>query len=397
MKRDDMKKRHIFLRMVWLIILCFCSMSVGVGVDAEGPHDPCTGTPVPYSLRMPEGKTEPQVRAWEPPPPPPDTFDWVQLTSGEWLKGEFKRLYDERIEFDSDKLDLQEFDLEDVKQVRCPRMVEIHAEGSPIVEGLLHISDDTVMVTVGEKQQTFSRDKLVAIAPKGEKEADYWSGKISLGLSISGGNTEQTQYSSTVNFKRRTSKTRLMVEYLGNLTQADDVETVNNHRIQWQFDIFKNRNYFIRPVFGEYSRDPFKNIEHQVTLGGGVGYHLINTSKTEWTVAGGPACQFTRFDSVEPGEDEKQWTPALMAGTYFDTELTDSIDFILRYTFQVLDEASGTYTHHSVTTFETELTDWLDFDISFVWDRVQDPTPEDDGTVPEKDDFYSMFGLGIEF
>jgi hypothetical protein len=26
------------------------------------------------------------------PPPPPDEFDWIQLNSGEWLKGEFKVL-----------------------------------------------------------------------------------------------------------------------------------------------------------------------------------------------------------------------------------------------------------------------------------------------------------------
>ena len=39
-------------------------------------------------------------------PPPDDKFDWIQLTSGEWLKGELKFLYDFQVEFDSDKLDL---------------------------------------------------------------------------------------------------------------------------------------------------------------------------------------------------------------------------------------------------------------------------------------------------
>jgi len=26
-------------------------------------------------------------KSWQPPPPMPDDFDWIQLTSGEWLKG----------------------------------------------------------------------------------------------------------------------------------------------------------------------------------------------------------------------------------------------------------------------------------------------------------------------
>ena len=86
-----------------------------------------------------------------------------------------------------------------------------------------------------------------------------------------------------------------------------------------------------------------------------------------------------------------------MAQTHFNTELTKTVDFDFLYTFQILNEASGTYTHHMVAAFETELTRWLDLDISFVWDRIQDPQPDADGTEPKQDDFYLIVGLGIEF
>ena len=188
-----------------------------------------------------------------------------------------------------------------------------------------------------------------------------------------------------------------MVDYLANLTETDGVETVNNHRIQSQFDIFKTQKYFYRPVFGEYYRDPLKILSTVPLLGSGMGYYLIDTPKTRWHIAGGPAYLITKFESVEPGGSSSEWSPAVMAGTIFDTELTKSIDFIFNYSFQILNDASGTYTHHSVTTLETELTEWLDFDTSFVWDRVQNPTPDNDGTVPEQDDFYLIFSLGIEF
>ena len=39
---------------------------------------------------------------FQPIPPPPDKFDWIQLTSDEWLKGEFIALYDDALEFDSE-------------------------------------------------------------------------------------------------------------------------------------------------------------------------------------------------------------------------------------------------------------------------------------------------------
>ncbi|MEN8164305.1 MAG: hypothetical protein ABFS37_09260, partial [Acidobacteriota bacterium] len=34
------------------------------------------------------GFTAEESESWKPDPPMPDKFDWVQMTSGEWLKGE---------------------------------------------------------------------------------------------------------------------------------------------------------------------------------------------------------------------------------------------------------------------------------------------------------------------
>ncbi|NNG07088.1 MAG: DUF481 domain-containing protein, partial [Desulfobacteraceae bacterium] len=78
-------------------------------------------------------------------------------------------------------------------------------------------------------------------------------------------------------------------------------------------------------------------------------------------------------------------------------DLTKTVEFDFIYSFMIINEESGTYTHHVVAAIETELTDWLDFDVSFVWDRTKDPTAEADGTVPKSDDFYLIFSLGIEF
>lgn len=404
MKKKSAKSQEISIIVTWFFVISFCFLLISFKAYAVQQIDSLhthfvlapDGETINLSTTETKNKTV-QNEAWKPPPPPPDQFDWIQLTSGEWLKGELKRVYMKRLEFDSDKLDLQEFDLEDVKQVRCPRNFSIRLVGPITVDGLLQVTENKVIVTVGDEQREFKRDQLVAIAPGGKKEIDYWSSKISIGSNFSKGNTDQIQYNATAHIKRRTSKSRFIVDYLGNITETDSIETINNHRIQSQFDIFKTKKYFFRPVFGEYYRDPHKNIEHRFSLGGGMGYHIIYTSKTDWLVAGGPGYQTTRFVSVEPGQDSSEWTPGLMAGTYFDTELTKRIDFTFKYTFHILNKASGTYTHHSVTTFETDLTEWLDFDISFVWDRVQKPTSDSDGKIPKKDDFYLIFALGIDF
>jgi hypothetical protein len=42
--------------------------------------------------------------------PPEDSFDWIQLNTGEWLKGRIKAMQDRQLEFFSEKLSDMTFD-----------------------------------------------------------------------------------------------------------------------------------------------------------------------------------------------------------------------------------------------------------------------------------------------
>jgi len=48
----------------------------------------------------------------------PKNFDWIQLTSGEWLKGDLKVFYTDSLDFESEELDLLTFDWMDIQQIR---------------------------------------------------------------------------------------------------------------------------------------------------------------------------------------------------------------------------------------------------------------------------------------
>jgi len=339
-------------------------------------------------------------KEWEPSAPMPQKFDWIQLKSGEWLKGELEVMYDRKLEFDSKELKYQEFDFEDVKQIRGHSIFSVRLEGpeGPVtVIGYLEVTETKVYVTLGEDRVEFRRDQLVAIAPGAPKEMNYWSMKLDIGVNFTSGNTEQTQYSAIGKVMRRTSGSRLVFDYLGNFTRTENIETVNNHRLGGYWDLFRTRKYFLRPAFFEWNRDPISNIKRRLTLGAGIGYHFIDTKKTKWDATAGPAYQETVYISVEEGQDPKESTPAFVFATAFETEITKTIDLKANYNAQFVNEASGSYIHHFITTLETELTRWFDFDISFVWDRTKDPVPREDGSVPEQDDFQLIFSLGIDF
>ena len=55
--------------------------------------------------------------SWLPPAIGHDQADWIQLKSGEWLRGRLYYIQQRKVEFDSDELDDFSLDLKDVRQV----------------------------------------------------------------------------------------------------------------------------------------------------------------------------------------------------------------------------------------------------------------------------------------
>jgi Protein of unknown function, DUF481 len=377
----------LFILLVWICLL-FLLFPTGNAYSEEAKED----VPIVSEYR----NTPPGSPEWTPARSIPEKFDWIQLTSGEWLKGDLKVLYDDKLEFDSDELGLQEFDWEDVKQVRGHRLNSVRFEGPVTVVGILKIVDDRVFVITGEEIREFDRSRLVTIAPGEEGEINYWSAVVSLSLNVKKGNSDQTDFSSTVHIQRRTAASRFSIDYRGIYTEVIGVETGNSHRANSYFDIFQTKRFFWRPVFGEYFRDPFSNTKHSVTVGSGVGYHIIDTSKTEWLFSPGIAYQYVENVSVGAGEDPNNSTPALVIATAFDTELTKRTDFNASYRCNIVNEEAGKYTHHALAALEFELTNRLDLKLSVIWDRIHKPKAEEDGTVPDQDDFYYFCGIEFE-
>ena len=338
-----------------------------------------------------------EIFQWENSKPTVTDFDWVQLVSGEWLKGKIEGLFKDSLEFDSDKLDLLSIDWEDVKYIESHIPGSINIEDHGTVYGYFVVNGNKVIVTHGDDVMEFERSQLVSFISGGEQELDFWSAKVTFSLAVRSGNTDQVDYNTKANVERQTSLSRFIADYIGTITNTQDVETTNNHRVTLSSDRFKSRNFFLRPVFAEYFTDRFSNIDSRVTVGSGFGYTIIDTKRTNWNVAGGPAYQETRFISVLPGENDKETTIALVISTDYDIELTKDLDFIFNYSTTWGNEASGGYTHHLVTTFESEIIGSFDLDVSLIWDRISNPTVAEDGTVPLKDDYRLTVGIGYDF
>ena len=362
---------------------------------------------IEQAVPPPEKSSTAAAKAWI---PSAVKYDWIQLTSNEWLKGEIKGMYKKSLEFDSDKLDLLTIKWEDVKILRSHKVNNINIEGVGAISGILEVTDDRMEVVSDYENETYDRADLISFAPGGQRESDLWAVKLVFGLDIRDGNTNQIEYTARFDVKRRASATRFLMYYIGNLSKTnggDDgstlssggslVTTINNHRLTANFDYYKTRYFFYTPVFAELFSDPFLNIELKTTLGAGAGYTFIDDGKTELSVSGGPAYVKTRFSSVQAGQSDSESTPAAVLKTAYNVEITDDIDFDAKYNIQVGNQASGGYTHHIILSLESEITGSLDFDTSFIWDRVSNPTEDSNGITPVPNDFRITFGVSYTY
>jgi putative salt-induced outer membrane protein YdiY len=336
-------------------------------------------------------------KPWEHLSPQTAGYDWIQTKSGEWFKGEIIAMYDDNLEFDSDEIGLYEFDFDDITQIKTHNMLSVNIEHVATFDGLLRFKDNKMTIIQGDTKYVFPRNQVVSLGPTSEKEKNLWSVKISLSADIRSGNKDESDYAARINLKRRTDKTRLRLDYLGRISEVNDEKTADDHRINEKFDVYLTRKFFWTPVFSEYYRDTFQNINSQITIGAGLGYTLVDTKKVEWDISAGPAVIQTKYVTVEDTQDTTVRSPALEISTKLNIDLSKRTDFKWDYKMSLTDKRSGRYKHHMITTLENELTSWMDLDITFIWDHINSPEQESDGTLPKHDDYQLLIGFGVEF
>ena len=342
-----------------------------------------------------------QVRAqeqpWMPPEPTPESLDWIQLTSGEWLRGEIHFLRDEMLEFESEELDDLELDWEDVAQLRTPRILTFTFDANGVVTGTAVMQGDVITIRTAERVRELPRSDLLSVIEGKPTEWNYWSGKVSLGLIFRSGNTDQDDFNSIVLIRRQATQARVDLEYKGNFAKTNEVETVNNQLASAKFDYLITKGFFVTPLSGQLYADRFQNIDLRSTLAAGAGYYLYRRSNLEWRLGLSGGYTHTNFASTEASEPATEENAVVIPATNLEMDISKVLELSFDFNAQVtLPDAKGTI-YHTFLLFSFEWTSLLDFDVSFTWDRVETPKADADGNVPEKDDLRVSFGLGLDF
>ena len=335
-------------------------------------------------------------------PAVPTKFDWMLLKNGELLGGDVISMYQDKVEFDSDELGIVTVKMKDIAQIRTKDIVSIRLDNDDIVEGQLMVTEDQVTF-IDNPTVSIPRSQLLSVAPSEKSGESLWDGNISIGFNFKSGNSERFDYTAQANARRLTSTSRTLLAYTGIFAEVEDpdtdekVKTDENHRVTASYDWFYSRKVFFRLPTFEYYTNEFTNIEHQVTLGVAAGYKIYDEPDSKWDVYAGPSVQYTTFDQVAVGEKEDDTTPVLAMGTHYERDITDDIEYIFDYNVKFVSEESGSVIHHIETGLDIEVTKDFDIELKAILDRVDDPIPDEDGVLPEKDDVLFIVGLEYSF
>lgn len=321
-------------------------------------------------------------------------WDWMRLTSGEWLKGEILGLERDDFEFDSDELGDLTFDWDDVDAIYSKQPMAVLLIRGDTAVGRLQSHNGYLYID--GHNEPISHDDILAIAVSAPREIDLWQGDVSAGLALRSGNVEQRDIDVSSRFIRRTAQTTLRLNYTGNYTENDAIESANDHRATSTVDYRLNSNWFLRPLRAEYYRDEFQNIDSQWHLGVGASYYIVENTKTLWTVSAGPGYQQTNYIEVPDDEDRKVTYGVFVISTEYDQELTSSIDVYAAYDATVAKEDAGGLVQHLTLTLDVDFIGDLDLRIAAYYDHTESPQPDADGIRPDKSDIRLVVGVSYD-
>ena len=327
-----------------------------------------------------------------------DSADWIQLVSGEWIKGEIKRMREDDVEFDSAKLDMLSIDFDDVALVHSPRVGTYVFDGRVSETGRCVITADQVIIETKEGTKVFPRSELRSIVEGGERERDYWWFKLGFGLTLNKGNTDQFTYDSSFDLRREDRLTLFRLAYNATFGRTDGVQNVRRHLVGLEFKVFLSKRWFLTPIWSQFLNDKFQNIRIRATPATGGGVHIIDAANVTWDFQTGIGYHYLRFiDDTAVDRGNPQNDVFIPLGTYADFDIKGGIDLTLSWLTNLVVSTIGNTNHTGRAKLSIELTSVLDLDIAFLFLRTEDPAPPPDPDVTiEKNDYQLIVGISLE-
>jgi putative salt-induced outer membrane protein len=202
---------------------------------------------------------------------------------------------------------------------------------------------------------------------------DFWSGLLDTGLSDTTGNSSTLSFNLSAKAVRLTPRDKITV--YSTAVYAKDSTTSPSHTTAHAINGGIRADLNVSPklfVFGftDFEYDEFQHLDLRNVLGGGLGYHVINTKATQFDIfAGGDFNQeyysaITTVTPVVPALTRK--TAEINAGETLNTKILNGRTLVTEaFSLYPNVSDSGDFRFTLDITAATKLKSWLMWQVTF--------------------------------
>ena len=216
---------------------------------------------------------------------------------------------------------------------------------------------------------------------------DYWSGLFDLGLSLTEGNSSTAALTIAGKASRAVPKNKLTLYYTevysrdSNESPALTTANAIHAGVRDEFNLNPRVYAF---AFTDFDEDALQHLDLRNVLGGGLGYHVINTKKTQFDVFGGGSFNqeyFASYTIANPAPppvllfepSQSRHSAEIVAGESLSTKLGPRTTVSEQLSFFPNLSSTGEYRVTLDANAVTKLKTWLGWQITLSDRYISDP------------------------
>jgi Protein of unknown function, DUF481 len=259
-----------------------------------------------------------------------------------------------------------------------------------VVVGKVTTSDGKLDVATADKGDVIAAHQAVKVIRNDKEQADFdklqhpglfefWSGLFDLGLSVTEGNSSTSALTIAAKAARVVPKNKLTLYYTEvyakDSHQNPAVTTANaiHGGVRDEFGLTPKVYGF---GFTDFDSDQLQNLDLRNVLGGGLGYHMIKTAKTQFDVFGGGSFDqeyFSTYTTTNPAPPPATVLVPAVTHHFGEIVLGESLGTKLGPRTTVSEQVSffpnlsstGNYRVTIDANATTKLKSWLSWQVTF--------------------------------
>jgi putative salt-induced outer membrane protein YdiY len=281
--------------------------------------------------------------------------------------------------------------------IRLADSTVVAAAVRPVEDGLLlELADGTTrLVQPADFEAVGSADDLKALEPiiigLYSPFFKFWETLVAMGGSFQRGNTDETNFSFSLDLGRETVKDRTEFSVLATTTREFDdagLTTKNEPKIIVSLgtDIFITPGGLFAGVRMRWQHDPVKDLEFRQVYSGSFGYQFVQNDNTNLLASLGFGGRFDNLTTIDPSSRD---TPILdFAGQF--RQRAGPVSFRLRISYDPSLQNFSNFELLNALDIGIRLVEGLTFKWTILHEHNNPPPTED----PERNDLTMTFQLG---